>query len=199
MPIFRVKSVKIYTGQKNLHGRRPRVRDKYEVWQRQVHKTENLCYIWHFLFLPLFQKKWKTLRSDLCSDMRSDKCQNTMNEAQPSTLQSFIILSFLPPLKIIPQCIGQWMSAIMNHKFALWMTFTYSCFGHFENCKVLFSPNICQIYLAHPIWACNSQILFYPAVKLEKYFLLVLMTSCWRRGCWAQFCKFYYIVLCIVL
>ena len=31
MPIFRVKSVKIYTGQKNLHGRRPRVRDKYEV------------------------------------------------------------------------------------------------------------------------------------------------------------------------
>ena len=32
MPIFRVKSVKIYTGQKNLHGHRPRVRDKYEVW-----------------------------------------------------------------------------------------------------------------------------------------------------------------------
>ena len=32
MPIFRVKSVKIYTGQKNLHGHRPCVRDKYEVW-----------------------------------------------------------------------------------------------------------------------------------------------------------------------
>ena len=36
MPIFRVKSVKIYTGQKNLHGHRPRVRDKYEVWEYRV-------------------------------------------------------------------------------------------------------------------------------------------------------------------
>ena len=32
MPIFRVKSVKIYTGQKNLHGHVRGVRDKYEVW-----------------------------------------------------------------------------------------------------------------------------------------------------------------------
>ena len=31
MPIFRVKSVKIYTGQKNLHEYIRGVRDKYEV------------------------------------------------------------------------------------------------------------------------------------------------------------------------
>ena len=31
MPIFRVKSVKIYTGQKNLHEYVRGVRDKYEV------------------------------------------------------------------------------------------------------------------------------------------------------------------------
>ena len=33
MPIFRVKSVKIYTGQKNLHGYIRGIRDKYEVWK----------------------------------------------------------------------------------------------------------------------------------------------------------------------
>ena len=32
MPIFRVKSVKIYTGQKNLHEYTRGVRDKYEVY-----------------------------------------------------------------------------------------------------------------------------------------------------------------------
>ena len=32
MPIFRVKSVKIYTSQKNLHGYIRGIRDKYEVW-----------------------------------------------------------------------------------------------------------------------------------------------------------------------
>ena len=32
MPIFRVKSVKIYTGKKNLHGYTRGIRDKYEVW-----------------------------------------------------------------------------------------------------------------------------------------------------------------------
>ena len=32
MPIFRVKSVKIYTGQKNLHGYTRGIRDKLEVW-----------------------------------------------------------------------------------------------------------------------------------------------------------------------
>ena len=31
MPIFRVKSVKIYTGQKNLHEYTRGARDKYEV------------------------------------------------------------------------------------------------------------------------------------------------------------------------
>ena len=31
MPIFRVKSVKIYTGQKNLHEHVRGVRDKYQV------------------------------------------------------------------------------------------------------------------------------------------------------------------------
>ena len=32
LPIFRVKSVKIYTGQKNLHENSRGFRDKYEVW-----------------------------------------------------------------------------------------------------------------------------------------------------------------------
>ena len=32
MPIFRVKSVKIYTGQKNLHEYTRGSRDKYQVW-----------------------------------------------------------------------------------------------------------------------------------------------------------------------
>ena len=32
MPIFRVKSVKIYTGKKNLHGYTRGIRDKLEVW-----------------------------------------------------------------------------------------------------------------------------------------------------------------------
>ena len=32
LPIFRVKSVKIYTGQKNLHEHVRGVRDKYQVW-----------------------------------------------------------------------------------------------------------------------------------------------------------------------
>ena len=31
MPIFRVKSVKIYTGQKNLHGYSRGARNKYQV------------------------------------------------------------------------------------------------------------------------------------------------------------------------
>ena len=33
MPIFRGKSVKIYTGQKNLHENSHGFRDKYEVWR----------------------------------------------------------------------------------------------------------------------------------------------------------------------
>ena len=33
LPIFRVKSVKIYTGQKNLHGHVRGDRDKYQVWE----------------------------------------------------------------------------------------------------------------------------------------------------------------------
>ena len=32
MPIFRVKAVKIYTGQKNLQGYIRGIRDKYQVW-----------------------------------------------------------------------------------------------------------------------------------------------------------------------
>ena len=32
MPIFRVKSVKIYTGKKNLHEHARGARDKYHVW-----------------------------------------------------------------------------------------------------------------------------------------------------------------------
>ena len=37
MPIFRVKSVKIYTDQKNLHGYTRGSRDKYEVWPCDHH------------------------------------------------------------------------------------------------------------------------------------------------------------------
>ena len=39
MPIFRVKSVKIYTGQKNLHKYIRGVRDKYQVWLRGPQQT----------------------------------------------------------------------------------------------------------------------------------------------------------------
>ena len=39
MPIFCVKSVEIYTSQKNLHGRRPRVRDKYQVCDKHTLKS----------------------------------------------------------------------------------------------------------------------------------------------------------------
>ena len=36
MPIFWVKSVKIYTGQKNLLGYTRGSRDKYEVWMHDI-------------------------------------------------------------------------------------------------------------------------------------------------------------------
>ena len=39
MPIFRVKSVKIYTGQKNLHGYMRGIRDKYEVCESTFPET----------------------------------------------------------------------------------------------------------------------------------------------------------------
>ena len=52
-PIFRVKSEKIYTGQKNLHEYIRGARDKYEVWHEvsckqaqklvQVDALETLC------------------------------------------------------------------------------------------------------------------------------------------------------------
>ena len=34
LPIFCVKSVNIYTGQKNLHGYARGARDKYQVWMQ---------------------------------------------------------------------------------------------------------------------------------------------------------------------
>ena len=42
MPIFRVKSVKMYTGKKNLYGYTRGARDKYQVWNlpNQTHQTE---------------------------------------------------------------------------------------------------------------------------------------------------------------
>ena len=45
MPIFRVKSVKIYTGQKNLHEYIRAVRDKYQVCTKstsEIFDTRNL-------------------------------------------------------------------------------------------------------------------------------------------------------------
>ena len=48
LPIFRVKSVKIYTGQKNLHGYARGARDKYQVcpYLGNIPKKR------HFLRLP---------------------------------------------------------------------------------------------------------------------------------------------------
>merc|ERR1712173_30968 len=46
LPIFRVKSVKIYTGQKNLHEYIRGVRDKYQVWFRLVYAD-----MFHTLFV----------------------------------------------------------------------------------------------------------------------------------------------------
>ena len=51
MPIFRVKSVKIYTGQKNLHGYIRGIRDKYQVWE-QV-----LCFCWNGIWAELVHSK----------------------------------------------------------------------------------------------------------------------------------------------
>ena len=45
MPIFHVKSVKIYTGQKKLHEYIRGVCDKYEVWAH---------HIWGFVFVFVF-------------------------------------------------------------------------------------------------------------------------------------------------
>ena len=39
LPIFRVKSVKIYTDQKNLHEHARGTRDKYQVWVSQKNVT----------------------------------------------------------------------------------------------------------------------------------------------------------------
>ena len=53
MPIFRVKSVKIYTGQKNLHGYIRGIRDKYQVWEGEgTPSTETFT----FQFFPSFEK-----------------------------------------------------------------------------------------------------------------------------------------------
>jgi len=43
LPIFRVKSVKIYTGQKNLHKYIRGVRDKYEVWTQRTRGLSFFC------------------------------------------------------------------------------------------------------------------------------------------------------------
>ena len=53
MPIFRVKSVKIYTGQKNLHWYIRGIRDKYQVWVVKALSVE----IW----LTRFQCKKRVL------------------------------------------------------------------------------------------------------------------------------------------
>ena len=43
MPIFRVKSVKIYTGpKKNLHEYIRGVRDKYQVWSNEASQPSRL-------------------------------------------------------------------------------------------------------------------------------------------------------------
>ena len=66
MPIFRVKSVKIYTGQKNLHGYIRGIRDKYQVCQALAWTSagHNIKWLGHFrLRIMYFQRR--TLRAML--------------------------------------------------------------------------------------------------------------------------------------
>ena len=59
MPIFRVKSVKIYTGQKKLHENSRGFRDKYEVCIWNSHLCAGRC----LLFKPRFESCFsQTLR-----------------------------------------------------------------------------------------------------------------------------------------
>ena len=61
MPIFRVKSVKIYTGQKNLHEYTRGARDKYEVWQLVVHSMQkDIAQYWNFPKMDWYQNRGKT-------------------------------------------------------------------------------------------------------------------------------------------
>ena len=61
MPIFRIKSVKICTGQKNLHKYTHGSRDKYEVWQyiqfmipqKYTYLTNKLLEAWGILIFWL--------------------------------------------------------------------------------------------------------------------------------------------------
>ena len=79
MPIFRVKSVKIYTGQKNLHEHVRGVRDKYRVWvnhpvleinlgpttaEGQTRKNHVNSDLWD-LFCPL--SLWSPYHSSRCN------------------------------------------------------------------------------------------------------------------------------------
>ena len=52
LPIFRVKSVKIYTGQKNLHGYARGARDKYQVCTTYLLQNTNhlVSLVNHLLF-----------------------------------------------------------------------------------------------------------------------------------------------------
>ena len=50
LPIFRVNSVNIYTGQKNLHENSRDSRDKYEVWLLRMHRrtmvNQGFSFLW---------------------------------------------------------------------------------------------------------------------------------------------------------
>ena len=60
MPIFRVKSVKIYTSQKNLHGYIRGIRDKYQVCP-PADRTRS---IWHyFIYITATSGQKRAVRS----------------------------------------------------------------------------------------------------------------------------------------
>ena len=54
MPIFRVKSVKIYTGQKNLHEYIRGVREKYQAWM-VIHINDNALLYSVSSFYPVLE------------------------------------------------------------------------------------------------------------------------------------------------
>ena len=58
MPIFRVKSVKIYTGQKNLHGYTRGIRDELEVWHIHHYYTPSHTHRWTLSPFPPGSAAW---------------------------------------------------------------------------------------------------------------------------------------------
>ena len=133
MQIFCVKSVKIYTGQKNLHGYICGIRDKYEVCEsdksRRFSKSTqkfsgSLCY-WHCFVLSSMNVKdlcfdqapWTPFQQDLSTQKRlvrhPDFCLRRgfqctgCYDIQKSFYKHNILHTFVVP-KMIVTIRGQW-------------------------------------------------------------------------------------------